>query len=132
MLTGSPNTYVEPVAGGVYFAPEAHAAYAALGFDGSPVAQDGVARPDLKAYFTDRGACMGQVAGEVVAAAFGCFNPKVILPAIEAGWRVTSRETILQARGAAATAMLQRVLGDQAEGLDRVTELLRRAAAAAR
>ena len=26
---------VEPVAAGVYFAPEAHAAYEALGFDGS-------------------------------------------------------------------------------------------------
>jgi hypothetical protein len=34
---------VEPVAAGVYFAPEAHAAYTALGFDGSPVTQDGVA-----------------------------------------------------------------------------------------
>ena len=26
-------------------------------------------RPDMKAYFTSRGACMGQVAGEVVTAA---------------------------------------------------------------
>jgi hypothetical protein len=69
---------VEPVAAGVYFAPEAHAAYAALGFAGSPISQDGVARPDLKGYFTSRGACMGQVPGEVVAAAFGCFNPKVV------------------------------------------------------
>ena len=39
---------VEPVAAGVYFAPEAHAAYQALGFAGSPISQDGVARPDLK------------------------------------------------------------------------------------
>jgi hypothetical protein len=30
---------VEPVAAGVYFAPEAHAAYAVLGFDGSPITQ---------------------------------------------------------------------------------------------
>jgi hypothetical protein len=35
---------VEPVAAGVYFAPEPHAAYAALGFAGSPISQDGVAR----------------------------------------------------------------------------------------
>jgi hypothetical protein len=69
---------VEPVAAGVYFAPEAHSAYANLGFEGSPVTQGGVARPDLKAYFTSRGACMGQASGEVVAAAFGCFNPKVV------------------------------------------------------
>jgi hypothetical protein len=79
------------------FAPEAHAANAALGFDGSPAAQDGVARPDLKVYFTGRGACMGQVAGEVDAAA-RCFNPKVVLPAVEAGWQVTSREAKPEAR----------------------------------
>jgi hypothetical protein len=108
---------VEPVAAGVYFAPEAHATYAALGFEGSPVTQDGVARPDLKAYFTSRGACMGQVPGEVVAAAFGCFNPKVVVPAVGAGWQITSREAILQARERAAAAMLQRTVGDQPEGL---------------
>jgi hypothetical protein len=81
---------VEPVAAGVYFAPEAHQAYEALGFDGSPVTQDGVARPELKSYLTGRSACMGQVPGEVVAAAFGCFNPKVVVPAVGAGWQVTS------------------------------------------
>ena len=56
---------VDPVAGGVYFAPESHAAYEALGFDGSPISQDGVARPDLKSFFTSRRACMGRVPGEV-------------------------------------------------------------------
>lgn len=122
---------VEPVAAGVYFAPEAHAAYQALGFAGIPISQDGVARPDMKAYFTSRGACMGQVAGEVVAAAFGCFNPQAVAPAVAAGWQTTSREAILEARERAATAMLQRVLGEQPEGLTRVTDLLRRAAAAA-
>ena len=122
---------VEPVAAGVYFAPEAHKAYEALGFGGSPVTQDGVARPDMKAYFTSRGACMGQVPGEVVAAAFGCFNPKVVVPAVTAGWQLTSREAILAARERAAAAMLQRVLGDQPEGLGRVTDLLRRAAVVA-
>ena len=122
---------VEPVAAGVYFAPEAHAGYAELGFDGSPVSQDGVAHPDLKAYFTSRGARLGQVAGEVVAAAFGCFNPKVVVPAVEAGWQVTNWQAILQARERAATRMLARVLGDEPEGLGRVTELLHRAAAVA-
>lgn len=122
---------VEPVAAGVYFAPEAHSGYAALGFEGSPVSQDGVARPDLKAYVTSRSACMGHVPGEVVAAAFGCFNPKAVVPAVEAGWQITSREAILQVRERAATAMLQRVLGEQPEGLSRVTDLLRRAAAVA-
>ena len=122
---------VEPVAAGVYFAPEAHQAYEALGFKGSPVSQDGAARPELLSYFTSRGACMGQVPGEVIAAAFGVFNPKAVVPAVAAGWQITSREAILAARERGATAMLQRVLGDQPEGLDRVTGLLRRAAAVA-
>jgi hypothetical protein len=122
---------VEPVAAGIYFAPEAHAAYQALGFDGSPASADGVARPELKSYFTSRGACMGQVPGEVVASAFGCFNPRFVVPAVAAGWQITTREAILDARERAAKAMLQRILGDRPEGLDRVTDLLRRAADAA-
>ena len=122
---------VEPVAAGVYFAPEAHQAYEALGFDGSPVTQHGVARPELKSYFTSRSACMGQVPGEVVAAAFGCFNPQVVVPAVRAGWQVTSRAAILAARERGATEMLRRVLGEEPEGLGRVTSLLRRAADAA-
>lgn len=120
---------VEPVAAGVYFAPEAHAAYEALGFDGSPLASpDGIARPELKSYFTSRGACMGHVPGEVVASAFGVFNPKVVVPAVAAGWQITNRDEILKAREQAATSMLQRILGEQPDGLARVTALLRRAA----
>ena len=121
---------VEPVAAGVYFAPEAHAAYHSLGFDGSSASADGVARPELKSYFTSRGACMGQVPGEVVAAAFGCFNPRVVVPAVAAGWQIAGRDAILDAREQGATRMLRRVLGDEPAGLDRVTDLLRRGAAA--
>lgn len=122
---------VEPVAAGIYFAPEVHALYAALGFDDSPVSQDGVARPELKSYFTSRGACMGEVPGEVVAAALGCFNPKVVVPAVAAGWQIAGRDALLEARERGATAMLRRILGDEPKGLDRVTDLLRRAADAA-
>jgi hypothetical protein len=119
---------IEPVAAGVYFAPEAHAAYAALGFEGSPVTKDGVGRPELKSYFTSRSACMGQVPGEVVASAFGCFNPEIVVPAVAAGWQITNRDAILKAREQASTSMLQRVLGDEPDGLGRVTDLLRQAA----
>jgi hypothetical protein len=122
---------VEPVAAGVYFAPETHEAYAALGFGGSPVHEGGVDRPELNAYFTSRGACMGQVPGEVVASAFGVFNPKLVVPAVAVGWQTTSRDAILAARERAATAMLRRILGDQPEGLAWVTDVLRRAAVAA-
>jgi hypothetical protein len=69
----------------------------------------------LKAqFFTSRGACMGQVAGEVVAAAFGCFNPKVVVPAVEAGWPVTSREAILE-RSSAAWAIIVVAAADHVE-----------------
>lgn len=123
---------VEPLAAGVYFAPEALAAYEALGFDKSPATDaTGVARPELKSYFTSRGACMGQVPGEVVAVAFGVFNPRIAVPAVTAGWAIASREAILTAREQGATQMLERVLGEKPEGLDRVTELLRRGADAA-
>jgi hypothetical protein len=123
---------VEPVAAGVYFAPEAHAAYEELGFAGSPVTHEGAARPEMTTYFTSRGACLGDVPGEVVAAAFGCFNPKAVVPAVEKGRQIADREPILAAREKGATAMLARVLGDQPDGLARVTELLRRGADAAR
>ena len=122
---------VEPVAAGVYFAPEAHREYETLGFDGSLVAADGVARPELKSYFTSRGACMGRVSGEVIAAAFGCFNPRVVVPAVAAGWQIADRDALLAARERGATGMLRRVLGDEPDGLARVTGLLRRAADAA-
>jgi len=99
------------VAAGVHFAPEAHAAYGARGFEGSPVSQDGVARPKHEGLLHQSRRMHGQVAGEVIAAAFGCFNPKVVVPAIETGWQITSREAILDARERATTAMLQRIVG---------------------
>ena len=68
---------LEPVAGQVYFSPECHAAYAALGFSPSPGSlPSGVQFPDGAAYFTSRGSVMGQVPGEVVAAAFARLQPR--------------------------------------------------------
>ncbi len=78
---------VEVVAASVYFLREAHKAYAALGL------------PDFgPAYFTSRGACMGQVPGEMVTAAFGVFNPDLVIPAVDEGWSKTDRDSILAAR----------------------------------
>lgn len=116
---------VEPVAAGVHFALKANAAHQALRFDGSPITQDGVARSGMKTCFFSRSACMGQVPGEVVASAFGCFNPKAVVPAVAAGWQITNREKILAARERVAIAMLERILGDQPKRLDRATEPLR-------
>ncbi|MEN3272747.1 MAG: hypothetical protein V7636_1508, partial [Actinomycetota bacterium] len=47
---------VEPLAAGIYFAPEAHEAYVGLGFSPSSGANDGVQMPDGVAYFASRGA----------------------------------------------------------------------------
>jgi Helix-turn-helix family len=120
---------IEPVAGQVYFSPECHEEYAALGFGGSPGSTaNGVALPDGAAYFTSRGSSLGQVPGELVASAFAVFNPAVVVPAVRYGWTVTDAATISAARTRGATAQLVRILGDRPEGLQRATELLDRAA----
>jgi hypothetical protein len=119
---------LEPVAGQVYFAAECHQNYEKLGFSPSPgTLENGVQLPDGPAYFTSRGSVMGQVPGEVVAAAFAVFNPTVAVRAVRHGWELTDAATICAARTDGATAQLARILGEEPEGLDRVTELLRRA-----
>jgi hypothetical protein len=115
---------LEPVVGQVYFSPECHAAYAALGFEPSPREADGVALPDGAAYFTSRGSVMGQVPGQVVAAAFGVFNPAAVVPAVTRGWTLTDASTICAARDAGAIGQLRRILGDEPPGLHRAVQLL--------
>lgn len=110
---------VELVAANVYFAPEAQDAYRELDLD------------YLSGYFCSRGACMGQVPGEVVVAAFGVFNPAIVVPAVERGWATTDAASVLEARQRGATASLRRILGDSPAGGTRATELLRAAADAA-
>jgi hypothetical protein len=118
---------LEPFAGQVYFSPECHTAYEALGFSPSPGATPtGVALPDGPAYFTSRGSAMGQVPGEVVAAAFGVFDPRAVVPAVAYGWSLTDAPTIAAARTDGAVAQLARVLGPAPEGIERVVELLGR------
>ena len=115
---------IEPFVGQVYFSPECHAAYAALGFNPSPGDANGVALPDGAAYFTSRGSVMGQVHGTVVAAAFGVFNPAAVVPAVTYGWTLTDATTICTARTDGALAQLRRILGDEPDGLHRVVQLL--------
>ena len=91
----------EPIAGSVYFVPEAQAAYGEIGFENY-----------AESYFCSRGACIGTPSGEVVTAAFGVFNPAIVIPAVEAGWSRTDREATLEARSKGATAALKRILGE--------------------
>ena len=118
---------LEPVVGQVYFSPECHKEYEALGFAASPASIDGVALPDGPAYFTSRGSVMGQVHGELVAAAFAVFNPEIVVPCVQMGWSLTDAPTICAARTRGAVAQLTRILGAAPDGIDRANELLARA-----
>lgn len=103
----------EPIGANVYFAPEAHERYSALGLTG------------MSGYFCSRGASLGRPAGLVVASAFGVFSPAMVVPAVEAGWAATDPEPLLQARYDGATASLRHLLGAPAErDLLRAVELL--------
>ena len=117
---------LEPVVGQVYFSPECHANYAALGFAPSANQAGGVALPDGPAYFTSRGSVMGQVPGEVVAAAFAVFNPAAVIPSVRHGWTLTDAATICQARDNGAIAQLERLLGTAPAGVERAREILTR------
>jgi Helix-turn-helix family len=122
---------VEPIAANVYFAPEVHRAYQRIGFDGPSRVMRGIEFPDMLAYFTSRGACLGdQVSGHLVAAAFGVFKRPMVVAAVEDGWKRTDAATILTAREEGATASLRRILGDEPDGLPFATGVLSRMAAA--
>ena len=96
---------IEPVTGQVYFSPECHEAYAEFGFAASPAEVGGVAMPDGPAYFCSRGSVLGQVPGEVVAAAFGVFNPAIVVPLVSFGWTLVTAEQICAARTARAIGL---------------------------
>lgn len=105
----------EPIGANVYFAPEAHQRYTALGLNGA------------SGYFCSRSASMGVLSGMAVASAFGVFSPAVVVPAVDAGWAATTREPLLQARYDGATGSLRRLLGEpDAKSLTRAVELLQR------
>ena len=128
LLSGS----LEAVAGSVYFAPECHANYVALGFAPSVNKAGEVQLPDGPAYFTSRGSALGQVNGNVVAATFGVFNPAAVIPAVAYGWSLTDAATIAKARADGAAAQLVRLLGVAPDGIGEVTAILRRAVDALR
>ncbi len=106
----------EPIGANVYFAPEAHERYAALGLQAMG-----------SGYFCSRSASMGKPPGLVVVAAFGVFSPAVVVPAVDAGWAATEPEPLLTARYDGAVGSLRRLLGEpDARDLARAIELLRR------
>lgn len=93
---------LEPIHGFIYFAPEAVAAYAALGVTGR------------SGYFASRAAPMGAVPAEVVIATFFNFDPGLVRHAMAGVWDIATPAALLDARLNAAGAMLRRTLGDLA------------------
>lgn len=103
---------VEPIAAGVYFAPEAIDGYKALGLD------------YFEGYFCSRGACLGKAPWTVICATFAAFKPAAVEAAVTGGWAKTDPEPMLAARLAGAEAQLQRLLGDPTPATATATELL--------
>ncbi len=104
----------EPIAASVYFAPEAHERYEALGLN------------YFEGYFCSRGACLGRAPWSVIAAAFAAFKPQAVERAVTSGWAKTGPDELLAAREAGATAQLERLIGATANEDDvrRATEIL--------
>ena len=104
---------IEPVAGQAQFSPECHANYEALGFAPSPGMVGRTALPDKCGFFTSRGAVLGDVPAEVVAAVFAVFNPDEIVPIVRRGKNLANASTMWAARVDGAAAQLRRILGSE-------------------
>lgn len=114
---------LEPIHGLIYFAPEAGAAYEAIGLP-----------PAMGGYFASRAAAMGPVPAEVVIATFFNFHPAFVRETIPSAWSIASPEVVLEARLGAADRALRARLGDEVASSPAVEEaavLARRAAESA-
>jgi hypothetical protein len=111
---------LEPYHGLIYFAPEATAAYEALGVTG------------FDGYFASRAAAMGAVPAEVVIATFFNFNPEIVHHAIPAAWDAATPAQLVDARRGAADVALRRATSSDLDTPDviRAAELARIAAGA--
>ena len=127
------SAVLEPVVASVYFSPEGHEAFHALGYGptGGLVTDEwGSAHwgpclmPDYTAYISSRGATLGNPTGEVVAATFGVFQPALVISMWNAGRKIASPEASRATRDAGAIAQLERILGAHPDGIERAIELL--------
>jgi hypothetical protein len=111
---------LEPYHGLIYFAPEATAAYEALGVHG------------FDGYFASRAAAMGAVPAEVVVATFFNFNPAIVHRAIPSAWDAAAPNALVEARFGAAEASLRRAAGARLDdpSVARAASLARTAAEA--
>jgi len=108
---------IEPIATICYWSEPAYDAYAALGLD------------FLQGYVWSRGCVLGEPDGSVVAAAFGVFEPGLIVQLYDAARAAAGLADIRAARETGAVTALRTVLGAP-EQVAEVTGALRRAAEA--
>jgi hypothetical protein len=95
---------IEPIATICYWSEPAYDAYAALGLD------------FLQGYVWSRGCVLGEPDGGVVAAAFGVFEPGLIVQLYDAARAAAGLADIRAAREAGAVTALRTVLGGTALG----------------
>jgi hypothetical protein len=86
----------------IYFAPEAEQQFTAAGLE-----------PGRMCYFAGRAAPMGAVGAGVVTATFYNFSPELIAPLIPRAWELAAPPAVIEARFAAADAVLRRLLGPE-------------------
>jgi hypothetical protein len=103
----------DAILGAVWYMPERHTGFTRLGLSTAASGLGG------------RAACMGAVRGEVVAAAFGCHEPKLVARAIDEAWATTTPDELLAERLSCARAYLAQVLGEHPDGIERAVKILR-------
>jgi hypothetical protein len=106
---------IEPVHAVIYFDPDCRQQLAATGLRGF-----------WMGYFGSRAAPLGAVGPELVSAAFFNFNPSMVERAIPDTWVMADLPVILQARRAAAAAVLRRVAPSVDDRVAGPAALLRR------
>ena len=112
---------VEPIHALTYFAPRSASAMTELGLKGF-----------WMGYFASRSAPMGPVGPAVVEATFANFAPRLVHRAIPDAWGFATPEDVLDARAAAAAAVLRDALPGIDVDAPRITPLLGAAVRAGR
>ncbi len=112
---------VEPIHAITYFAPRSASAMTELGLKGF-----------WMGYFSSRSAPMGPASAAVVEATFANFAPRLVHRAIPDAWSIVTPEDVLDARAAAAAAVLRDALPGIDVDAPRITPLLGAAVRAGR
>lgn len=97
-----------------YFAPEARAAFEAVGYRGF-----------WRGYFAGRSAPLGRTPAAVVTALFGGFAPRTVERALPAVWELAPPEVALEARLDGARDALGRILAGRDAEVEEAAALLR-------